>query len=252
MFGLLTSLFTAEILKATQPHEHSMSGAKVGALKYRDYDATVIVKQGGVVKETDAWNFYSDILELARMLRTEEIDGFIIDKYTLAYTTGYFEWKKNNLDTYVSRNKSQAETYAERRQDIEFFAAKTYRTVKNYDGEKLSYGVLVKNVEDYDYFRHAIQDNRFSLETSVGSVMNEIFPRGTERDIFSSSGIYYQQTIKVIGIVLGLITLFGMLFELHSRRGIFCKLGRKTKKVKAIAPTPLLRRKSSATINRTV
>ena len=52
-----------------------MTSQKVGVLKYRDYDATLVVAEGGVVVETDGWNFYSDVLHLLRMLRTKEIEG---------------------------------------------------------------------------------------------------------------------------------------------------------------------------------
>ena len=39
-----------------------------------------------MVVETEGWNFYSDVLLLMRKLRLEEIDGFILDKYTYMYT----------------------------------------------------------------------------------------------------------------------------------------------------------------------
>ena len=223
MFGLLTSLFTAEIIKASEPHEHLMTGSYVGALKFRDYDASLIVKHGGVVKESTAWNFYSDVLMLIRMLRNNEIHGFILDKYTLAYATGYFEWKKTSVDYLISKNQSKGESYDVRRADIEYFNKNTYRTLKEYDGEKLSYGILVRNIEDYDYFRHAILDNRLSLQTSVGSEMNEQFPRVMDTDLFSSSGIYYKETVKVISAILGFIILFGIFFELHNHKMLICK-----------------------------
>ena len=52
-----------------------MTSQNVGVLQYRDYDATLVVVEGGVVVESDGWNFYSDVLNLLRMLRTKEIDG---------------------------------------------------------------------------------------------------------------------------------------------------------------------------------
>lgn len=225
MFGLLTSLFTAEILKVTEPHSHTMSGSKIGALKYRDYDATLIVKHGGVVRETDAWNFYSDVLMLVRMLRTGIIDGFVLDKYTLAFTIGYFNWKKTEQDFLLARNiSSPGESYEVRREDIEFFEKKTYRTLKDYQGEKLAYGVLVKNREDYDYFRHAMEDNRIALEAAVGSLMNEQFPRVKEPDIFATSSEHFQDAIKIIGIIIGLIGLFGLFFEIPRNKKKLTKI----------------------------
>ena len=45
------------------------------------------------------------------------------------------------------------------REDIEFFLNKTRHTVKTID-QKLSYGVLVKDVNDYVYLNNAVRDNR--------------------------------------------------------------------------------------------
>lgn len=45
MFGFLTSQFTAELMVAMQPRDDSMTGANVGVLKYRDYDASVVVSE---------------------------------------------------------------------------------------------------------------------------------------------------------------------------------------------------------------
>ena len=86
MFCFLTSLVTTELMFIMDPHHDSMTGRRVGVLKYRDYDATLVVSEGGVVVETDGWNFYSDVLLLMRKLRLNEIDGFVLDKYTLMYT----------------------------------------------------------------------------------------------------------------------------------------------------------------------
>ena len=215
MFGLLTASFTTKLTTAMEPIDHSMSGSKVGALQFRDYDQSLIVNHGGIVKQTSAWNFYSDVLMLVRMLRNEEIHGFVLDKYTLAYTMQYFDWKKNNVDFHVVKNKSRGETYDERKDDIDFFNFHTYRSFKSYDKEKLSYGILVKNFEDYRYFGDAITDNRITLETSIGSEMNEQFPRAKKNDLFSSTSVYYVDTVKVVMGALGFVLLSGIFTEIY-------------------------------------
>ena len=69
MFCFLTSMVTAELMFIMEPQGVSMTGRRVGVLKYRDYDATLVVSEGGVVTETEGWNFYSDVLLLMRKLR---------------------------------------------------------------------------------------------------------------------------------------------------------------------------------------
>ena len=89
MFSLMTSTFTAELMYVMGHHSNTMASANVGVLKYRDYDASLVAREGGVVKEAhDASNFHMDILTLIRMLRMKEIDGMVLDKYTLKYTIG--------------------------------------------------------------------------------------------------------------------------------------------------------------------
>lgn len=220
MFSLLTSLFTAEILKVTENHEPTIEGLHIGCLQYRDYDAKTIVKHGGILHETSAWNFYSDILTLLQDLRKEEIDGIVFDAYTLSYMTGYIQWKKKHFDHHLVKNDSADGMYDKWEVDIDFFERFTQRSMIHAGSERFSYGVLVKNVEDFDYFRHAIHDNRYSIETSVGSAMNIQFPVKKSEDIFSPNGVYYIRTIKVISVIVGFIIAFGIFYELYSRKAI--------------------------------
>lgn len=221
MFGLLTSLFTTELINAMQPQSHSMRGSLVGVLKFRDFDGSLVVKEGGIIKESSSWNFFSDILMLIRMLKNGKIDGVLLDKYTLAYTNEYLDWKKSNVDYFLSENKSNGETYEEKKDDIHFFHYFTHRTLKVHDGEKLTYGVLVKNMEDYVFFRDAIRDNRLPMETAVGSTMNNLFKKYKNLDATSISG-YFIYAVKGITIVIGGIFVFGFLYEMYNRKW-FCK-----------------------------
>ena len=214
MFCFLTSLVTTELMFIMEPHHASMSGARVGVLKYRDSDAALVVSEGGMVVETEGWNFYSDVLSLMQKLRRSEIDGMVLDKYTLMYTKEYLRWKKHNLDKHVSRDKGKGEPYEERREDIEYFLHNTKNTLKTSD-QQLSYGVLVRDEEDYHYLNNAVRDNRFSLEVAVGSEMNMLFPR-VEKVPFSQ--VYFYEALKVEAIVIVLILCFGVVYEAYHRR----------------------------------
>ena len=57
--------------------------------------------------------------------------------------------------------------------DVKFMLKKTIRTEKQYDGEKLAYGVLVRGDDDYTFFRDAFVDNRVSLATASELKWNE-------------------------------------------------------------------------------
>ena len=43
-----------------EPHHDTMRGRHVGVLKYRDYDATLVVSEGGIVVETQGYVFLSN------------------------------------------------------------------------------------------------------------------------------------------------------------------------------------------------
>ena len=180
-------------------------------LKYRDYDASLVVREEGIVTETDGWNFYSDVLCLMRMLRRREIGGFVIDKYTLTYTNEYLKWKKKNRDTFITGNTSHGEEYAPWREDVEFFEKSTHKTLKTYD-DKLSYGVLVRDTPDYQFINNAVRDNLLSLETSVESEMNALFVTG---DTSEEGGMNFVHALKWIGGLLALISLFGLVYEVY-------------------------------------
>ena len=216
MFCFLTSLVTTELMIIMEPHTDTMTGARVGVLKYRDYDAPMVVAEGGVVVETEGWNFYSDVLLLMRMLRLDEIDGFILDKYTLMYTKEYLRWKNHNIDSLLTKNRTEGgETYEERKDDIEYFLRSTHHQVQTRIEQQLSYGVLVKDHEDYDYLNNAVRDNRFSLEVAVGSEMNELFPRVEEVPF---TQVYFYQALQVEGAVIAFIVCFGVIYEMCCRR----------------------------------
>ena len=221
-FSLVTALLTSGIMKANEYDRHYMNGNHVGALKFRNYEAALIVKQGGILKESSEGNFYSQLFTLIQMLRHEEIHGFVLDKYTLAHAIEYFEWKNGNIDPLLkSKEDPLGEAYQTKKDDIDFFNNRTFRTPKTYVGEKLSYGVLVKDADIYSYFRDAVRDNRLFLETSIGSEMNKLFPTNNKPEIFSAHGEHFRNTMLVISVIFCMIFLFGIMYEFYQRRNVF-------------------------------
>ena len=71
------------------------------------------------------------------MLRLGEIDGFILDRYTFITLCSY-------IDSHLSTNHELAD-------DVHYMETKTIQTEKNYGGRGLSFGLLVRDDEDYRY-----------------------------------------------------------------------------------------------------
>ena len=141
----------------------------------------------------------------------------VLDKYTLAYTTEYLEWKKNSIDYLVNPRKGEAPT-PRIRENIDFFINKTYRNLKTYKGKKLCYGVLIKDPKVYKYFKDAVTDNRLPLEITVESEMNGLFPRQTEEtSLFSADGQQFKDAVLMIAGIICFICVYGIVYETCNR-----------------------------------
>ena len=110
--------------------------------RYRDHDTLQVVANGGrVVRNTDVDNFSSDVSRLIGKLRSDEIEGFVFDKWTLAY---------------VMLLGGQFLT----QEDMDFLVSDTTRREIGTIEDHHSYGILVRERELFDYFhvsqRHSI------------------------------------------------------------------------------------------------
>ena len=159
MFSMFTGLLTTAIMDANKPLNPDMRNADVGVLKYRAYDASLIALQGGNVIETNGWNFCSDINQLMEKLRNKKVDGILLDKYTFWLVSKWFWFMKENDDYSSLMYCMGIRKDNELKANIEFFLHYTIRTKKTYDGERLSYGIPLKDEDVYEYFRDAIIDN---------------------------------------------------------------------------------------------
>ena len=54
--------------------------------------------------------------------------------------------------------------------------------------------------QHYDYLKHAVRDNRFSLEASIGSEMNQLFPRVVAK----STNKHFLSALKWTGAIIGM------------------------------------------------
>ena len=191
-------------MKANSPPPELVEGKKVGALLHRAYDAYWVSKKGGVIvynDERDVNSFEDDVAGLIEKLRREEIDGFVLDVYTMYVVTIL-------APLYLSP------------QNIDFFDLHTLRTEKTFDAG-LSYGMLVRDKEDYDYFKDYAFDTQLRLEMMYSSewVTQKMGQRGRyysaqgENRLFSTDAHYFQQTVIVILVVVTLLFTFGWLYE---------------------------------------
>lgn len=208
-FSLITAMLSAEITQANSPPPPSMEGTRVGAIRYRLYDAILIAKHGGVLVDVNMNNVTEGIHELIVKLKNKEIDGFVLDRYLLLLFYRIFE---NHI-----RHSA----------DVTFLKTMTIRTELSYEGKRFSYGILVKNEADYDFLVDFVVDNRDVINTCNGLLLNnyssELNDEHIQNPLFATSGEVFWPTFCTAMIIVAFICLFGLLYEFHRRHRCFRK-----------------------------
>lgn len=199
-------MLSSEIAKANTLPPPRMEGTRVGAIRYRLYDAILISKNGGVLVDVKQGNTTDGIHQLILKLKEKKIDGFVLDRYLLLLFYRFFD------DHWFHKD------------DVKFLKTMTVKTEITYGEDDYSYGVLVKNDDDYDFLSDFILDNRDVINTCNGLLINQY--SSTEKDryepnpLFSSSGEVFWPSFLVSMILLALICVFGFFYELRRRKNI--------------------------------
>lgn len=178
-----------------------MSGMRVGWLQHRLYEATVIAQyRGNLITYKDP-NYLTGITRLFEMMAKEEIEGFVLDEYIL-----------NQFETKVT----DEESIFYDKEIVTQLNTKSIRTEIDSKDEQLSYGVLVRDYEDYHYFRSYIIDNAFQrklcnlLKINAGKE-----PSGPKVKLFSvEAGLFWPSFASTLGI-LAVICCFGFVYEIY-------------------------------------
>lgn len=203
IFSLITAMLSSEITRHNSPSTPEIAGAKVGALRHRTYDTFLIAKLGGHLVEIPPTNESLGIVEMIRMLRRKEIDGFILDRFTLIV---------------FYRHLKRA---AEHRTDLDYLRTKTIRTEKSYTGEKLSYGMLVKNLAEYEFLVDFVRDNQQVINTCNELLLNdysrEVHVYEIQNPLFDVAGGMFWPSMITVSIIMALIVIFGIVYEYKRR-----------------------------------
>ena len=207
IMSMFTAALTMEILSKSNPHGPSMAASRIGVLNGRILDASIVMNKGGHVEISKDGSMTSGITELLTQLRTESINGFVVDKQVYVST----------LTTYkqiAGHGNHQQKT------DANFFLSETLHTEIPHSGEVYSYGILVKERMDYEYFIDFIKDNKHNVQICKELHMHtQPNHQGKNtRNIFSSEFNLFRRVLKGIAIILGFLILFGLLYEIMRRK----------------------------------
>lgn len=186
-----------------------MHGKNVGVMKYRTFDATSVGKLGGIIRESSGGHQEEDFVELKRMLTNDSsISGIYLDKYTFMHVVIHA------LELKHAGDKGGMET-------AEFFLKKTTRTRIEYTGEEMSYGMLIRDEEDFGYLHEFIEDNHAVYESCITIRLNarNVLHEGEEsHNLFHPQGGAFYPTLIATLVACAVIVIFGVFFELLRTR----------------------------------
>ena len=194
IFSLFSGSLTNQIIKIHSHQIPQIHGKKVGGLRHRFHDATMVAQHGGFFQVIDYNDTVVGVMDLIKRLKRKEIDGFILSRPSYYFFSSRIKRK---------RYKEQAA----RIKHVEM-----HRTVKQYLGEKLTLGMLVKNVDNYEYFRKYFEDNWLQIQDCNAFNLNFKAKKFEPKLFTSFKGLFYDFLYGIL-IILAIIGCYGLFQE---------------------------------------
>ena len=203
-FSLITAMLASQLTVLNTAGQPAMAGGRIGVLKHRAYDTTAVAVRGGIAVASNRLG-RDGIVELIGMLKRNEIDGFLLDRYILIT----FHSHMSNISLYAN--------------DVTFLQTETVRSeVHATTDENLSYGILVKNEEDYDYFHDFVVDNEHVISACNALLLNQhthdIGMHQVLNPLFSPRGEFFWPSFICGVILLAGILCYGAVYERNRRK----------------------------------
>ena len=204
MISIFTADLSTEIASVTTSTTPTMTNSKIGVLKGRIYDASIVTNGGGYVEVTEDGALLPGFFELINKLRNGSIAGFLLDK------PAYMDIQRSSIHIVNQPNH--------KRKDVAlFFLNDTLRTKLEWVGEPLSYGILVKQTKDYEYFKYFVMDNHLIFKTctqlQASQSRNQIIDH-KPNNIFTTQTEAFTIALTITLLTLGAIILIGLIYEL--------------------------------------
>ena len=205
-FSIVTAMLTSEIFRANSidPPRLRMVDARVGVVRDHMYEAILISNHGGILVEVERENITDGIHKLVALLHLSDIDGFVLDGYELMLF--FHQYKEHPVY----------------KDDIQYIRSHTLVTeVEHID--QLSYGVLVKDEEDYQFLSGFVLSNRDVIDSCTSLYLNnysrkvQVKQYQKETSMFSVEGALFWPSFVACAIFIFLIFVCGATYELRKK-----------------------------------
>ena len=193
--SVITATVTNGLIDSSEQAPPDINGQLIGALNNRLQDATIVAQYGGILHETKFNSSVKGIVDLIRQLERKVIAGFIINK------PNYY---------YFSRviNKAKYKEYSHILTRVNMI-----RTEMIFRKEKLVSGILVKNIDDYKYFKSYFENNWIQIQDCFEYSLNFKHKKFESRFYTPVQGLLRPFMFCSLGI-FGFILVFGVLYEI--------------------------------------
>ena len=227
IFEILAAELTTIILQANTVEQPSMARAKVGVLRDRHYDSTIVSNKGGFSvsfdksdrKNNDGTKDNDELDQLYKMiheLQAGRLDGFAIDKHTY----------RSLRASYLSTNQTKGDPHS--RESKQFFLHSTMVTDVAHSGVECAYGLLVKKQIHHQFFAPVFQSSKLKFQSLLTFELNgelenigDTVNNNIYRDVLVAS-------MFIVCVSVGFIISFGIVFEVRRQRRKVKKRRRET------------------------
>ena len=193
---MLTATVTTEIINANSPASTEMDGEKVGVLKDRIHDMSIVARHGGVLHVGTVGHTMRGIDQLITMVENKTVSGYLVDKNTYRYFN-------SRLKEEMYKNLA-----------IKFERLGMTMTEKSNPGYHLKCGMLIRRREDYDFFREYLDNNRLIMHTCNDARMTTLSDESEEGSNFmTADGSLFKKVITYVLSIVGAIVVIGLLIE---------------------------------------
>ena len=198
-FSLVTAMLTTEITAANSQPPPSMEDRRIALIWEHEYEAIVVANKGGIIIPLKrSGNFSSAIVRLIGMLDAGEVDGFVLDKYEMMLYYNHFQANPHYQFANNILKKTQLSEISHK--------------------DDFSYGILVKNVSNYNFLEEFVTSNRDIINSCNNLLLRKYTRRlrllHPKHSIFTTEGEIFWPTFMSCSVLVVIIFLCGTLYEL--------------------------------------
>lgn len=200
MIGLMSSIITAAMVKPFPTP--TMQGKKVGMLRFDKYSQVTILKNNGDLKTIQGTTLEAELNALFAALRKRELDGILIDSYTLRYYL------------YASDTVQPQQTFP-------------YLYTDLMNDMTMAYGLLISDKLMYDYMKKIFAQKDIDSEIKLLKFMKHTGSVNrrtalTEPLVFTIDEPYIKNGLIYLGIMVGIACFIGLIYEVVRRKSSCC------------------------------